>query len=300
MKRKGFFLIFALWLFVLLSFFCLGLGFKTFIEIKKTKLFLSKTRAFYLAVSGVKLAKTILEEDEPSADYPSEDWALLDEEVTKIIFSSPKGEGQLKVTIQDESSRINMNMKIDEQKRKIFLSLFEEIGIENSEGKLNYIVDYIDEDNIRSGSDFSEENVKDAHLAVIEELLLINDISTEEYSKIKKEVTVIGDGKININTADEELIAIIVEELFKNDADAIKEEIFKKRYGQDGMAKSEDDEYYAREAEFPQSEEGNLSSIFKVNSEYFRIISEAEVEGVVKKITCIVKRDGKIIYWYEK
>ncbi len=108
-KRKGFFLIFSLWLFFLLSLFCIGLGFRTFVETRKTKLFLNRSRAFYLAVSGVKMAQGVLGDDElDEVVHLQQAWATG---ISKqaIAFSSPRKQGRLAVVIEDESSRLDIN-----------------------------------------------------------------------------------------------------------------------------------------------------------------------------------------------
>jgi general secretion pathway protein K len=309
-KRKGIFLVFALWILVLLSLFCLGMGFRIFIQTRKTRLFINKSRAFYLAVSGVKIARGVLKKDKeesPDVDYLGEDWAkLIDEDME---FSSPKREGKLVVKIEDEASRMNINSiaaisdAAERKKAQGFVSsLFEKSGIDDAEAKAAYILDYIDEDSVprSSGMDDSEK-VKNANISVFEELLFLDNISANDYDKIKGVCTLFGDGKVNINTAGRE----VLDALIGNDdlIAAISNEIFG-----DDMESAEDDEYYnsldGLKKDFfkddPVAQE-KFEELFKVNSNAFRVISEAEVEGVKKKITCVVDRDrDTILYWHEQ
>jgi len=119
-KRRGFFLIYALWVMLILSLFCVGLAYRTYISAKKTKLLLNRTRAFYLAASGVTLARRVIDQDDSSAvDHIGEEWALLGSGgelsgetggfAEEISFSFPKREGRLSVKIEDESSRLDIN-----------------------------------------------------------------------------------------------------------------------------------------------------------------------------------------------
>ena len=60
-----------------------------------------------------------------------------------------------------------------------------------------------------------------------------------------------------------------------------------------------DDGYYGGDSGVALSDK--LKEIFTTNSAVFRITSSGEVEGVSKKITCVVNRNsGKILYWYER
>ncbi|UCC95462.1 MAG: general secretion pathway protein GspK [Candidatus Omnitrophota bacterium] len=299
MQRKGFFLVFSLWLFLLLSLFCLGLAFRTFIEVKKTKLFLNKTRAFYLSLSGIKLAKEILKEDSEVADYPQEQWALLAQEEIRANFTSPKKEGSLKVNIEDECSRININTLEHPNDpngltRNKLKKLFEEHDVEDFEKMINYMRDYIDSDDLTCAPDllFSEEDNKDDLFTVVEELLLVKDVSKEDYEKISQFLTIRGDKKININTARRELLEVLIE------GDVLKSQVFSVRAGENGVEGDEDDGYYGSAGTpLPLA----LATQFKTSSNFFRIISQANVENITKKITCILERDsGKIIYWYEE
>ncbi|UCD15542.1 MAG: general secretion pathway protein GspK [Candidatus Omnitrophota bacterium] len=307
-KRKGFFLVFSLGVLVLLSLFCLGLGFRTYIQTRTTKLFLNKQRAFYLAVSGVKIARKVLEEDARAVDHLQEDWAKsIDED---IKFSSPEKEGTLSIRIEDESARINVNimaekMFIEEREEELtsIIKLFESRGVENAKEKIFYILDYIDEGyEPRLGNSDSKDEIKNDELSVQEELLLVKNISGEDYDKIKDFITVFGDGKMNINTVTEEMLGVLVNE-------QLKRQILTKRYGANFIEGDEDDEYYdtgslvnlkdTYKPEKPDDKE-QLEG-FAVSSHFFRIISEADVEGVKKKITCVMNKDsGKILYWYEE
>lgn len=302
-EKKGVFLIFSLWIFTLLSLFCLGLGFRTFIEIRKTKLILNKTRAFSLAVSGIKLATVVLEQDNSSQDYLDEDWTQLMRE--DVIFSSPQGEGVLVVRIEDEASRININSildesdQVDETVKQCVEKLFEKRGVEDLEEKIAYILDYIDKDNESRYAD-SEDKVKNGNLSVVEELLVIKNITKEDYGRVRDFLTVyVNDNKININTVKKELLEAILDSLVNQGSipSELKSQVLEVRFGSGLVEGDEDDGYFDTElpAELVQT------GLFRINSDTFRIISEADVGGSKKKITCVINREsGKIVYWYEK
>lgn len=285
-KRKGFFLVFSLWIFILLSLFCLGLGFRTSITVKKTKLIINRKRAFYLGVSGIKVARNILARDEGPTDYLQEEWSSVVGE--QVYFSSPKREGAVTIAIEDESSRLNIN----KAKESALKKLFEEDGVEDAQKKLNYILDYIDQDAEPREFD-SEEHAKNQELSVLEEVLLIPALSSKDVRHIEEFCTVFGDDrKVNINTAKEELLTSLIED------ESVRNQVFEVRYGPNGIEGDEDDEYFG-EGGHPLPTE--LQEEFKTESNLFRVTSKAEVEGAKQKISCIIKKDsGKILYWYEK
>lgn len=299
-ERRGVFLIFALWLFILLSLFCLGLGFRTYVETRKTKLILNRTRAYYLAVSGVKLAKQVLVKDEnKDVDYLGEDWAKEISETVK--FSSPQKEGKITVNIKDESSRININLADED----LLTKLFGRDSGKNSDEKAKCVMEYRNPSSDAGfGECYSKDEGKAEGLAVPEELRLIKNISGEDYKKLKDLITVFGDDSmVNINTAGEELLPILLDILVFNTkiTDKEKEEVFTsitdmrkegKYYGQSRC------EVLSDKCAVLQ---GNLTDIFKVNSHYFRVISEGEVDNVKRKIICVFDRvEDKVLYWYEE
>ena len=287
MRRKGIFVIFALWLFVLLALFCLGLGFKTFIEIKKAKLFIDKTRAHQLAVSGIALAKTVLTDDYAELDYWGDDWCQPIEQ--EVDYTVPQNQGKLKVTISDESARVDINNLEQEELKRLFELQEMETYEEKAENFLNYT----------QGSEESEGDTKNAALAAVEELLLVKDFTSDDYNKVKDIVTVYGDQKVNINTASRELLEALITD---NDA---KAKIFAIRFAPGDEA--EDIGYFSPDGwldfvdTLSQAIQDKMEDMFKVNSDFFRIKAEAEVEGSVEKITCIMDRNsGKILYWNEQ
>lgn len=314
-NRKGVFLVFALWLFTLLSLFCLGLGFRTYVETRKIKLILNRTRAYYLAVSGVKLAREVIKKDKAegkNVDYLGEDWVKEISETVK--FSSPQKEGKIIVNIEDESSRINVNFADEGLLTKLFGG---EEGEGDSEYKAKCVMEYRGAINNTTAEwtcydpDKDKEIIKGEELKIPEELLLVRSISDDnedddnDYNKLKDLITVFGDNsRVNINTVEDKWLFEIlltkagIVDSDKEDIMAFREEIIdRKKYYYIGEPNKCDNPEDCKELS------GNLGDIFKVDSNYFRIISEGEVDNVRRKITCVINRDGdedKVCYWYEE
>lgn len=284
-KRKSMFLIVALWIFSLLSIFCMGIGIKTYLQIQKTKLNLSKQRAFYLAVCGVETAKTVFESDDREIDNLLEDWAKV--KAYSFSFDTPKAEAKLTVSISDEQAKININL----DNEAVLKRAFEYFEIDDYEKKVDYILDYIDEDS-SSRNLGSETNAKNADFSVLEEIALFSDFSRDDYEKIVGNFTIyLFDNKLNINTASKEVLYSVIED------DAILDDVLDLRCGDNGILGDEDDRFYGSENILPQ----NLNSLFAVKSNIFRIVSKAVVKNVTKKITCVLDiNEGKILYWHEE
>ncbi|MCK4917839.1 MAG: general secretion pathway protein GspK [Candidatus Omnitrophica bacterium] len=280
MRRNGFFIIFFLWVFILLSIFCFGLGFRTYLEVKKTKLLLNRSRAYFLASSGVRLASVILDKDDTDIDALFDNWAGLVEK--KVIFMHPKNEGKILLRIEDESARVNIN-KMDST---IIGKLFKYLEINDWEVKANCVLDYIDSNNQADqlNSFDSDKDVKNSSISVPEELMMVKNFSSEDYKKIKDYITVFTpDNKININTAKKEVLEVLL------DSDK-KEDVFGVRFNENSQKK-----FYTGDMILPDSQ------MFKVSSNVFRVTIDAEVDEIKKKVTCIIKRDSnEILYWNEE
>ncbi|MFQ5681046.1 MAG: general secretion pathway protein GspK [Candidatus Omnitrophota bacterium] len=289
-KKRGFFLVFALWIFALMSLFCLGLGFRTFVRTKKARLLLNRTRAFYLALSGIRIANEILRADETSVDHKQEDWAQPFEKEERFV--SPAGKGRISLSIEDEEARINLNII----NRGRAVGLFRQVDMDDAEEKADCLFDYIDRDILsRSPSVFGcedKENAKNMNFSVPEELLLVKNISVDDYKKIQPLVTVWGDSRININTAREDVLKALIAE------DSLREDALRVRLGRDMIDGSEDDGYYGGEEGYALP--ARLTRDFKTTSRIFRVTSRGEMGGVEKKIVCVItKGSGKILYWNE-
>ena len=219
----------------------------------------------------------------------------------------------------DEESKLNINTA-----DKIILRNFLKIAAGSSDMDAQEIaasiMDWRDKDSelslpIGSAEDrdyrsrYYPYEAKDSHFEVLEELLLVNGIDRQIYEDIKRYITVYGDGKININTA--EKVVLLSLGLDRRVADMI----ISFRYGEDNMIGTEDDRVFVSTAniipalsqyiDMSESEVAVLSRVveqnFTVASKNFKIRSQAELNGgrMTREVTCIVDRTGRILYWRE-
>lgn len=196
-------------------------------------------KAFYVARSGVELAKHLLQEDDPAFDALDEDWALLPEHPG---FLAADDEGKFKVTIEDEAAKIPINKLITgDKEKKVDLVVREQIErlfelLELDPELIDPIIDWLDPDN--NPQPFGAEDAyyqslpspypcKNGPLDAIEELLLVKGMTkeilygTEEKKGLIHFLTLYSDGKVNINTASVEVLQSLSDKIDNVTAQAI-------------------------------------------------------------------------------
>ncbi len=330
-SKKGTILITTLWILGLLTLLALGIGARIGIDIKLMGFFLNSLKAHYLAQAGLRKTIALLEADGSKlTDSVNEPWScgfdFDDEEY--ILKDIELGEGSFTVSYEfgtdeewnliylygasDEEGKLNIN-KIDDD------LLYKLPGI--SSEMVAAILDWRDEDSLERfegaeddyyGSLDNPYECKDAPFSAPEELMLVKGLTEEIYDGIKDIITVYpldGDGKVNINTASESVLAVLAGQDFER----IPTKIINYRNGPDGLPGTEDDKIFndiraiPAQAGLDQIEQiifDNIKQYFKFSSNTFRIVSCGEVRnGRVKKtIEAVVKRDNKespILYYYE-
>lgn len=183
---------------------------------------LSETMSVVLK-SGYTYATEQLKEFLQRLDYTDKSSETFQDRAEDILIS---------VVIIDSNSRFNVNTLvyqngiINNRNYQIFKRLLNKLKLD--EAYADKLVDYIDFDNVRRTSD-GEINSKNYFLFSLSELSYI--FNAEDLEKIKPYVTCIGDGLINVNTAEKELLMAlhndISEELANRIIEKRKESPFK-------------------------------------------------------------------------
>ena len=233
-------------------------------------------KAHYLAVAGVQDAISRLKSDSPQTDSFGDSWWTGESpEIT------PLGEGGYTLTIADEAARINV-MKASPQMLGAILG--------GDKEALAAVVKHRS-----SGNGF---NIKDLSGAVL---------SADALSRITTLGTTLGDGKVNINTANADVIAAFS----GMDAEAAGL-VVEFRKGADGMEGTDDDRVFVRAkhlAKVPgltRVMTAPAIELIRTNSSIFRVESVGSVfKGTRlisnKKITVVLRRDNdrnvRIISW---
>ena len=142
-----------------------------------------------------------------------------------------------------------------------------------------------------------------------EELLLVEDMDVEKYNKIKDYLTVYGNGAVNINTADREvLVALGMRE-------SLVDDIVSFRMGFDAQELTEDDNYFENTNEIIeklneycglfQEDKEKLQELISTHlidtkSSNFKMHLEVKVKNhLAKKYDIIINKNG-IVEWREE
>ncbi len=329
MKRKGSIFIVTLWAICLLTIFavCLNDGARQKILIVKRLEERNKLRS--IADAGIK--KTIA----GFLNYPNrvKDMYLSNDaqgfknvRVGEGTFSIcyeyiDEMSGSKKITygVVDEEQKININ-KVDQMiLRRLFRNA---LGLDDiqSQNLAASIVDWRDSDSelsIPFGSAEDSEysflkysyEAKDFQFEVLEEMLLVKGMTREMFEKMKRYITIYGEGKININTAKRNVLLA-----FGLDK-KIVDNIISFRAGSDGIEGTSDDNvFYSTSgvinslnqyADLGEAETAQMNKFIDNHavdeSNYFTIRSVAKLENKKNEleIISVVDINGNILYWKE-
>lgn len=285
-------------------------------EISLTQSSVDYLRASALAYGGINYGIALLKKEEnPDFDWVGEDWA----QVKELTFE----EGTVKIEIEDECGKINLNYLTEkDEKRRVarieqMLELCDAIGLEYA--VVAAIIDWIDaNDELTILSSVSGENegaendyymeltppypCKNAPIDTLEEVLMIRGVEAENYygeKGMSNFVTVYSDGKININTAKEDVLKSTIQ-IFSDET--IDETLIASivDYRKDNPFH----DLSLLEEFLPQKTVKKMvdSKFVTVKSNFFTIESNATVGRIQKSIIAVVERkypDIIIRFWKE-
>lgn len=307
-RRNGSVLVLVLIVVTSLTVLSMGLAFRTRIDIHIAQSFAHRTEAYYLALGGIERMKVLLSQVQShSAD------AGVQCPVTLVareegLFSRLQDDGaaerdHLSCSLYDEQSCLNINLSDP--------AVWQNMGYPPQ--YVASVLDWIDEDGDTTArgaeSDFYERldtpyAAKNGPMLLLKELLYVRDVSRGSY--LGRDVdhngsmdqidancagissddlpdaspvdvfTVVGDGKVNINTVSPRILA----SLPGFDADAA-DAVERARRGSDGTPGTDDDLRFQQAAEYETIE--GLTDLQKellgqyccFDSDYFRVFSFA-------------------------
>jgi len=263
-----------------------------------------------IARSGVNCALAVLSEDSSSSDSDSlqEAWAKSKELSLSSVTMFENGYFQ--VEISDLSGKIQVNRLINEdgkynEVQKMLLMRFlssEQFRLDSEEvgNLIDTIKDWIDPDDdvtrfgAESGYYQSLENpylCKNKPMKSLSQMLLIKGVTKELFygnehgPGISNYLTVYGDGKININTADPLVMRSLSDEL---DMEMVSDMIeYRLNEGND----LKDPGWYRK---VPGMADTTIESgLIKTSSPYFEIESAGISGAMNKRVAAIIKREGE-------
>jgi len=262
-----------------------------------------------IAKSGFNYACAVLSEDDPAVDSLHEDWA--DQKLLSSNSATMFEDGRFEVRIIDYSGKIPVNSIVEGEKYEALLTRFLSLevfglGSEDVGNLVDAIKDWVDPDD--EITKFGAENgyyqaldrpysCKNAPLDSVEELLFVKGITkelfygTREKPGISGYLTVYGNGRININTADPLVLRSLSDQI---DQEMVEEMV---AYREDEKNDLNDPAWYKN---VPGMSHVSMNDLQTTSSTCFKIESEGHKETMSKRVTGTVERkEGtvKVLAW---
>lgn len=164
-------------------------------------------------------------------------------------------------------------------------------------------------DDFYSNLEFPYQPKKD-HFEILEEVHLVKGMTADIFQKVRRYLTVYGNGQVNLNLAE---VPVLVSLGIPRD---LGEKIVRLRRGQDGIEATGDDMVFNSPGQVLDAmiAGGDLSeediellrqtlnwNAFKTSSDYYRMRSVARLDHSreTKEIVCVIEKGQKIVYWKE-
>ena len=316
--RDGSILFLALWALCILSIFAVALGSKISQQINLAEYFKNKPAARYLAEAAIKRAQGIISEEKNAFDSLNEPWSSgrYGDGDMSVLNEIDFGDGTYSARITDEERKININTAT---RGVLEALLMQKAGGGEYEASYiaNSIIDWRDADNVPLEGGAEEEHYlslekphrpKNGKFEVIEELLLVKGISPEVFSKIRGLITVYGDGRVNINTANRDVLCAL-----GLDAESA-DRIISFRDGADRIEGTEDDNALKDPSTIVNDirlgaglDQAGINrlieivsrGILAVNSTNFMVEAEGRIGRRTERIICVTDKGKNIEYWRE-
>lgn len=338
--RGGSALILVLWVIGMLSLMVVSFAFTAHLEGKMVSFTRKRHKAETLAMSGMQIARMLLDKQlgvsgKESDDATQDDrWyasALTLSRGGAITVTEPLGEGTIRVDIEPEQVWRNVNrLTSDDWER-----MLQVVGVPEDYWPelIDCYFDWIDSDSIprQDGAESADyyETLAPPYLArnapfdTVRELLLVKGfneailsggvLNPEEPRElqivvtngVQSMLTTFGDGKVNANAAGLYILMTLpgVDELL---ARAIIEE--RERSSYTGAGDYSDDSSYRSVEDFMTRmgnllDDNSIREYITTRSEYFRITTVGQIDRVTRRIWAVVYFNGKIwrvLRWHEE
>jgi len=254
-------------------------------------------RLSIMAKSGVNVSARFLSEMLRNKDYSYPGFMEMPVENPFEDFA-----GVITVRIEDENSKFNINSIVPANQLlhendpnspyNMFKRLLKVLSLD--EKIADRIVDWIDRNSEARLPD-SEVGAKNSPLNSVDELLLINGISRQDYDTLLPYITIYGSGKININGAEKPVLRClsddITDDLAQRVIDYRKINPFDKEPSQLQNVNGFTSPIY-----------NPISNMITIKGEHFSVTPTAASEGVKRIIETVLDTSSspaRIEYWKE-
>ncbi len=306
MKRNAFALISVLILVSVLSFIALEFSKRSGIGIRMAVNYAQSKKTYYYAYGGYQTALKLLKLDTNDYDGPGDYWY-------SALPPIPLEDGSLMVSIEDEKAKYNIKKLVtsrgtqDERRRTMLGRMFDILAIDTN--VIDAIVDWEDSDDVSlpAGAESAYYGnltppyaARNAPIVTVGELLLVRGINretfflppsarntfiSEDIEALNRYITVYGDGKININTAEPP----VLRSLSKDMDESIVDDIIEYR-DKNAFTKTADLKDIETMSDVLYDE---IASVITVKSDIFRITATGVTGEFIETITAVVVRDSK-------
>ncbi|MCE9615329.1 MAG: general secretion pathway protein GspK [Lentisphaerae bacterium] len=333
-RSRGSALIIVLWTIGLMGLLVMSFAFDAHLEAKIISYYRKRTRAGYLAQSGIEIAKLLMAKvphvdprapPEPDPEDPWKEDARQLAAGGRLQRAYPLGDGDVQVEIVTEQARRSVNtLKREEDWEPIL----DAIGVPEDmwPDLVDAFLDWTDaDDEARPNGAETEDYYKtlkppyrarNGDLYSVEELLQIKGFNRailyggpltagdEEPVMIadgglSRLLTVFGtDPKVNINAAPYEVLMTLPSS--RGDNDLVAEDVLEERASLTNVSGLVEDNYFLDDADMfrrlPLLGEGERRNyVTTVSSKYYRITSRGRVQNVERKVWCIVEINGEVM-----
>lgn len=324
--ERGVALILVLGIVLMLSLLSMSFSFTMQVETRLASLRRKQLKAESLARAGVELARYMLwldmdEEYDDGSDSLVDVWSYNPE----WLEAHPLGDGEVTVRIRPEDSKMDLNVIPTELVREILYRY--DLDPSDIDIMVDSLEDWVDVDNVRKLNGAEDEDYqrldppyecKDGPLDSVEELLLVNGFDEEILFGLRPLMededlgrgprlvdlfTVGSGGRINVNTAPEEILAVLP----GFDAEVARA-IVDYRNGDDDVDGTEDDQPFLSVRDLtavPGMDTAMLRAVARilgVQSVFFRVRSEGRVAEARRVIEVLLRRDQdevRVVGWYD-
>jgi len=239
-ETGGMAVILVIWIVVILMAMVGEFTYSMRTEINITRNFKEEEEAYQLALAGFEQAKLeLLMANDLRGIHMSGDNVLILNRDDEVIpeRQGELGRGSYEYTITDEDGKLNINVATQEQLKSVFLD--SGVQVEDVDTIVDSILDWIDTNDLHRLNGAEEDyyqslkppySCKDAPFESIDELLLVKGMTPEifygshvaarmsgkpeedeeiVYAGVVTMLTVVGSGRVNINTSPEAVLASI-------------------------------------------------------------------------------------------
>lgn len=310
-RKSGSIFIIVLWALLLLGALAVALGAYVHPLLRVTSRFQQNTERFFITKAGA--VKTAVEMQK----YSSNSWQSLNDSWandTNLFREIALGAGSFILQCPvDEERKININTASSEVLQN-GLALIGGLSSSEAAEIAAAIIDWRDVDDVETPGGAESRyyeflalpyRCKNGNFETMEELALVKGVTPELFSIISDYFTVYGRGKVNINTAGNEILKSIIIN------DNLTGEIIMFRNGADGKPGTDDDgifqnagqiaDWLSKERELTAEKKQQIIDSLDVRSEYFRGRSLGRLAGKQGEtiIDFVVDCNKRFWYWRE-